>query len=108
MVTFSRDTPGTFDGTTGLFSSPSTSTITGSAIQVRGNGARYRELGLVLSTMPTLLFTPSAYPLRANTDEFVLPGDTVSWNNIDYTVKDVDPVAPDGFVIVARIIVAVE
>jgi hypothetical protein len=53
--------------------------------------------------MPTLLTTPSAYPLRANTDEFVLPGDTVSWNNITYTVKDVDAVAP-----VARIIVAAE
>jgi hypothetical protein len=108
MVTFTRVSPGTFDSTTGLFSGPATSTVTGSAIQVRGNAARYRELGLVLSTMPTLLTTPSAYPLRANTDEFVLPGDTVSWNNITYTVKDVDAVAPDGFVIVARIIVAAE
>lgn len=89
-------------------SAQSTSTITGSAIQVRGDSARYRDLGLVLSTMPTLLVTPSAYPLKANTDEFVLPGDTVEWNDQTLTVKDVDPVAPDGYVIVARIIVAAE
>ncbi len=105
-VTFTRKTAGTYTASTGLFAGASSSTITGSAIQVRGNATRYRDLGLNISAMPTLLFTPTSYPLYANTTEFVQPGDTVTWNELVYTVKDVDPVAPDGYVIVARIIVA--
>jgi hypothetical protein len=104
-VTFTRNSSGTYTASTGTWSGASTSSVTGSAIQVRGKELRYRELGLSLAHNHTLLFTPSAYPLRANTDEFVMPGDTVSWTGNTYVVKDVDPVAPDGYVIVARIIV---
>jgi len=105
-TTFTRTSPGTYDPTTDTWTSPVTSTIDGSAIQVRGNPQRYAALGLILATMPTLLFTPVAYGLRAFTTEFVLPGDTVVWNGVTYTAKDIDPVAPDGLVIVARIIVS--
>lgn len=106
MTTFTRTSAGTYDGATGTWSGPATTTITGSAIQVRGTPQRYQALELVLSTMPTLFFTPDDYPLLANTDAFVLAGDTVVWTGDTYTVKDVDPIAPDGYVIAARIIVA--
>jgi hypothetical protein len=104
VVTFTRLTK-TFSASDETFSSPTSSTITGSAIQVRGKPDRYRDLNLSLATDLTLFFTPTTYPLAANGSEFVLPGDTVSWASKTYTVKDVDPIAPDGFVIAARIIV---
>jgi len=104
MIAFTRRTS-TSDASSGAVTLV-TSTVTGSAMQVRGNPQRYRDLGLTLSTMPTLLFTPTSYNLRAFTDEFVMPGDTVDWCGVTYTVKDVDPVAPDGVVILARIVVS--
>jgi hypothetical protein len=103
MITFTRTTM-THDPEAETVT-PTTSTITGNAIQVRGNPARYGALGLTQSTHPTLLFTPTSYNLKAFTTAFVQPGDVVAWNDEDYTVRDVDPVAPDGFVILARIIV---
>jgi DNA/RNA endonuclease YhcR with UshA esterase domain len=104
MITFTRVTQ-TQDETTGLLT-PVTTTITGEAVQVRGHPQRYAALGLRLDTMPTLLVTPTTYPLLANGDEFVLPGDTVEWTGEVFTVRDVEPVAPDGRVIVARVVVA--
>jgi hypothetical protein len=100
-ITFTRIEE-TLDPVTGLVT-VSTSTITGSAIQVRPSASRYAAVGLSVAANPSLLFTPSAYPLRANTDEFVMPGDTVVWNTKTWTVRDVDTVSPDGFVVVARI-----
>jgi hypothetical protein len=106
-VTFTRTDPGTYDPETGIHTSPTSSTITGSAIQVRGDAQRYAAQELNLSTMPTLLFTPYDYDLSAFSSAFVRPGDTVVWRTVTYTVKDVEPIAPDGVVILARIIVGV-
>jgi hypothetical protein len=106
-VTFTRSDPGTYDPETGLHTSPTTSTITGNAIQVRGDPQRYAAAGLNLSTMPTLLFTPTSYNLSTFSTDFVRPGDTTTWRNTNYTVKDVDPIAPDGVVIMARIVIGV-
>ena len=107
MTTFSRVSPGTYDATTDTYTSPSTSTIAGSAIQVRGDPVRYQALSLVLSEAPTLFFVPTDYNLRAFTSEFVMPGDTVEWNEQEFTVRDVIVTsAPDGFVVCSRIIVA--
>ena len=100
MPTFTR-TSHTTDPETGLHTT-STSTIAGSAIQVRGDPQRYAALGLKLDTMPTLFFTPTTYG-----DE-PLPGDTVTWpvqNGDLYTVRDVSPIAPDGVLIAARIVI---
>jgi len=102
-VTFTRVTQ-TEDASTGLITTAST-TIGGNAVIVRGRPDRYQALGLAIDRMPTLLFTPTSYNLLAYTDDFVQPGDTVSFNGQTMTVKDVDPVAPDGVVIIARIIV---
>ena len=77
-------------------------TITGSAIQVRGDPKRYVALGLVLSEMPTLFFSPTTY------GETPAPGDTVTWptGGSTWTVRDVDPIAPDGVTIAARVVIA--
>lgn len=105
-VTFTRTIPGTYNAATDSWVGASTSSITGNAIQVKGDPQRYEALGLTLSTMPTLLFAPTGYPLRAFTPEFVMPGDYVEWNGILATVKDVSTVSPDGTVVIARIIVS--
>lgn len=105
-VTVTRSRPGTFDATTRTWTSPTSTTITGSAFQKRSNPQRYAALGLNLSTMPTLFFTPDDYELMAYTTEFVLPGDSVDWNDLTFKVEAVDPIAPDGFVIAANLIVS--
>lgn len=83
-----------------------TTTIPGHAIQVRGDPERYRNLGLIESSAPTLLFTADEYGLRSFTDEFVQVGDSVVWNGRTFTVREVLTIAPDGVVIAARIVVA--
>ena len=103
MITFTR-TRHTHSPETETLT-PVTTTITGNAFQVRANPARYTALGLVLSESPTLLFTPTNYNLKAFSDEFVQVGDTTSWNDETFTALDVDPVAPDGLVIMARIVI---
>ena len=106
-VTFTRSTSGTFDDATNAWIDAASSTIAGAAMQVRGDPERYAAKGLVLSTMPTFFFVPTLYGLRAYTPDFVMPGDTVVWNGVTLTVRDVDPnPAPDGIVIASRIVVA--
>lgn len=104
-VVFTRTNPGTYDAATDTYTTPTNTTVSGSAIGVRGKPDRYKALGLALEKMPTLFFTPSDYGLQAYTSDFVQPGDTCVWNGTTFTVKDVDPIAPDGVVIAARIIV---
>jgi hypothetical protein len=105
MITFTRTTLGT-EAADGTFGVDTVTTITGDAIVVRGTPQEYETAGLVLKSAPTLLFTPSEYPLRAFTPEFVLPGDTTVINDVTFTVKAVlSVVAPDGYVIVSRIAV---
>lgn len=102
MATFTRRTR-TFDA-----SDRPTETITtidGEAIFVRGKPLTYQRLGLVESAAPTILFSPTLYTLHAWTPEFVLPGDTIVVDGVTLTAKDVAPVAPDGVVILARIVV---
>ena len=105
-VTFTRASAGTYDGVADSFTTATTSTIAGQAMQVHGDAQRYDSLGLVLATMPTLFFAPTSYPLAANATAFVEPGDTVVWSGVTYTARDVDPLAPDGYVITARVIVS--
>lgn len=100
MLTFTR-TSQSYDPETGL-NTPTVTTITGSAIEVRGDPQRYRALDLDLATQPTLFFAPTTY---GETPE---PGDVVVWpatNGSAYTVKDVARIAPDGVTIAARIVI---
>lgn len=74
--------------------------VTGAAIRVKGNPLVYQRLSLIESEAPTLFVVPDVYgrfpPLTAS----------VTWGGIGYTVKNVDPVAPDGVAIAARVVIA--
>jgi hypothetical protein len=98
MTTFTRKTV-TEDTATGQVTSSST-TLTGSAIRVRsssGELARFAAGGLVHQETATLFWTPTTYGDRPR------PGDTVEWEDLDWTVVFVDPIAPDGVTIAARV-----
>ena len=98
-VTFTRVTQGSYDPETDVAAAPTTSTVVGVAMRTRGNPHRYAALGLVESKAPTLLFVPATY---GETPE---PGDTISWEGETYTARDVQPVAPDGVTILAKVII---
>jgi hypothetical protein len=104
MITFTRRSQA-FADETGL-STETVTTITGHAVQVRGAAATYARLGLSETQAPTLLITPTTYGLRAWSDEFVRPGDEVEWAGGSFVVQDVAPIAPDGVVIAARVVIA--
>ena len=97
-VTFTRTAQGSYDAATDT-ATLSTSTIVGTAVQVQGDPHRYAALGLVESKAPTLIFVPNTY---GDTPE---PGDVVTWQSQEYTVRDVTPAAPDGVTIAARVII---
>ena len=98
-VTFTHVAPGTYDATTDTWTSPITTTVTGNAMQVRGDPETYKALGLVEYEAPTLLFVPSTY------GEVPEPGYTVEWASTTYTVKSVQPLQPDGYVILAKVVI---
>ena len=104
MVTFAHVVPGAYDPETETWGAPTTTTVTGAAIRVRGVPETYRAPTLIESQAPTLLFTPTTY------GELPALGDTVTWPPVGgttYTVRDINPIAPDGVAIMARIVVAV-
>lgn len=98
-VTFTVTNPGTLDEATGLYSSGSTSTMAGYAVQEGGNLRRYQALGLVQENPVTLLFAPSTY---GNVPSL---GATVSWNSTTYRVRDVEVITPNATAILSRVIV---
>jgi hypothetical protein len=78
----------------------SRSEIAGAAVQVKGTPKAYAALGLVESEAPTLLFAAATYGDAAQL------GDELEWNSKTVRVKSIDPTAPDGTPIVARLVVA--
>lgn len=96
-ITFTRSTK-TETRSTGRMT-VSESAITGAAIKVTGDPVRYRELGLVESASPTLLFVPETY------GDTIEPGDTTSYGGKTYTARDCFHLAPDGVTIQTRVIV---
>lgn len=99
-VTFTLSSPGTYDAATDTYTSAVTTYVSGAAIRVAGNPLAYQALELIQSEAPTLLFTPTTYGS--------LPAlqSAVTWGGATYTVRSVDPLAPDGTAILARIVVA--
>jgi hypothetical protein len=99
-ITFTLSSPGTYDATTDTYTSASTSTIAGYAIQDEGDPEQYKALDLIEAAAPTLFFTPSTYG--------TLPDEryTGVWNSETYTVRSVSPIAPDGTAIAARIVIS--
>lgn len=106
MIAFTRSLPGTYDEATDSWSAPVTSVITGEGILMSGDPEEFAAQELILETTPVVGFTPNDYPLRAFTPEFVLPGDSTVINDVTFTVaKLLKVVAPDGYVVFARIAV---
>ena len=99
-VSFTHLTAGTENPLTGVFTAPTSSVVTGAAVQVKGKGLLYQQLQLIESESPTLLFSGQTFG--------GLPklGDTVVWNGLTYTVRDVNEIAPDGNAILARVVIA--
>jgi len=91
-------TTGTYTPATDTFGTASTTTVSGYAITVSGDPERFRSLGLVQSGSITLLFAPTTY------GGLPLPGYSVTWGGAVYTVRDCEPLAPDGTAIIARVI----
>ena len=99
-VTFTRATPGTYDGTTDTWTAASATTVTGSAVEDTPNKDVYDALSLTQSSARTLFFVPDTY------GALPLPGYGVTWAGAHYTVRAVDPIAPDGIAIAASIVVS--
>lgn len=98
-VTFTLQSPGTYTATTDTYASPSSSTVTGTAERVTGDPERYKALELIESEAPTLEFVPDTY------GDVPPQGATVSFGGVTWTVRDVQPVAPDGSAVSARVVV---
>lgn len=97
-VTFSLEVKGAYTAATDSFAAPTTTEIDGHAIAVRGDPQAYRDLGLVFGAGLTLLFAPETY------GELPAPLSTVEWAGSTWTVRAVDPVAPNGDAIMARVV----
>jgi hypothetical protein len=75
-------------------------TISGYAMRARGLPDTYRQLSLVESSNPTLLFAASTF------GSLVKVGDTVVWDGTTLTAIDVSPTDPDGAgPIICRVVV---
>lgn len=86
----------TYDATTDTVT-PVTTTMTGSAVQVGGDPRQFEALGLVQQRPIVLLFAPNSY------GSVPALGSTVSWGGARYTVRAVQPIAPDGTAILSRV-----
>jgi hypothetical protein len=98
-VTFTTATR-THTPATDTFGTAVTSTVTGAALRVRGDAKTYREMQLTQSGLVTLLFAPTTY------GDLPELGSTVTWEGQTQTVVAVNPVSPDGFAIIARVVLA--
>lgn len=98
-VTFTKTTLGAYDPETDT-ATPSTTSVGGHAVRVRGRPDTYDALQLVESQAPTLLFAATTF------GQAPALGATVTWGGETYTVRDVNPVAPDGSGIIFRVVVA--
>lgn len=98
-VTFTKVVPGEYDAATDTWTDDDDQTVSGYAIRVKGDPETYQSLGLVEHEAPTLLFAPTTY------GDLPALGATVAWGGEAYTVKNVDPLAPDGTAIIARVVV---
>jgi len=96
-VSFVQTVP-TYDPSTGL--TVSVVTVPGWAIGTRGDPRVYEAMGLVMTEAPMLLFAAATY------GQVPAVGARVEWEGKPLTVQWVDPVAPDGSVIVSKVLVA--
>ena len=98
-VTFTLVTPGTEDPSTGAFGTPTSTTVTGAAVEIQGDPKRYLAPGVVVAQAAILLFASPTYGELPDLDAQVL------WGADLYAVKHVKPLRPDGTGILARVVV---
>lgn len=89
-VTFTKITPGTYDGPSDTSQPPSTVTVTGYAMRIQGDPDEYARLGLVQSEHPMLSFVPDTL------GQLPTLGMTVEFGGETLTVEDVNPCAMNG------------
>ena len=89
-ITFTRSTKAE-TRSTGVITVTDTD-IPGVAVRVQGEAIHYRELGLVESEAPTLLWAPEVYGQTLNPE----PGDLVTWGSEEFRVARAFPLDPDG------------
>lgn len=89
----------TYAPSTDATSAPTTSTVTGAAMRVKGDARMYESMKLVQSGLVTLLFAPDTYGERPAL------GSIVEWEGADAVVVGVNPLAPDGTDILARVVI---
>ena len=91
---------GTHAPDSGIFTAPTTSSVTGAAMRVKANRTEedaYRTAGIVSDRVVCLLFAPTTY------GSLPTLGATVTWNGETLTCKGITPLAPDGTAILARV-----
>jgi hypothetical protein len=98
-ITFTKAVPGTMTPGSGVFSGASSSAVAGVAIRDKGDPKRYEALKLTQTEAVTLLFAPSTYGQMPELNAVGV------FAGVTYRVRDVEPVAPDGNVIIASIVV---
>lgn len=76
--------------------------IAGYAMRVRGSPRVYESLKLVESSAPTLLFVPGAFIVQPESLGFAIP-----WAGVTYRVRSIDPIAPNGEMVSARLVVSI-
>lgn len=89
-VSFTLSSPGTYDPTTDTHSSPTTTTVSGYAVQ--DDAGKHRRAGeLIGETNVVLLFTPSTR------GELPLADYSVTWNSATHSVvRTFREINPDG------------
>lgn len=102
-VTFRKVVPEHYDPDSDTTVPEAVVTVSGYAIKRRAKAddlRKYRRLELIESEAPYLFFVPNVY------GTIPLLGSTVEWMGSLHTVRDCDPVAPDGTAIAAYVVVS--
>lgn len=75
-------------------------TTPGYAVRAKGDPNTYLARSLIESQAPTLFFVPTTY---GDTPQL---GDVCTWGGVTLTTADVNPIAPDGTTLAARVVVS--
>ncbi len=89
---------GTHSPSTGTVSAPTTTTVTGAAVQVTPDRRQFAALNLVEGRTVALLFAPTTF------GSLPVLGASFSFGGETFTVRSVEPLAPAGTAIAATIV----
>lgn len=97
-VTFQLEIPGTHIPATDTFTSPSTVTVPGFAVEIPGDPEEYAQYGLTIEQAITLFFVPYPSGVKPELQS------TLVWSGTKYTLAYVVPIRPDGDFLGGRLI----